>query len=36
MFPTLFFVDRRGTIVKHFVNFQDKATLESAIKLTLP
>ena len=36
VFPTLFFVDRRGTIVKHFVNFQDKATLESAIKLTLP
>ena len=36
VFPTLFFVDRRGTIVKHLVNFQDKATLESAIQLALP
>ena len=35
VFPTLFFVDRRGTIVKHFVNFQDKARLESAIQLAL-
>jgi hypothetical protein len=35
VFPTLFFVDRRGAIVKHFVNFQDKATLESAIQLAL-
>jgi thiol-disulfide isomerase/thioredoxin len=36
VFPTLFFVDKRGTIVKHLVNFQDKATLESAIQLALP
>jgi thiol-disulfide isomerase/thioredoxin len=35
VFPTLFFVDKRGTIVKHLVNFQDKATLESAIQLAL-
>jgi len=35
VFPTLFFVDKRGTIVKHLVNFQDKAALESAIQLAL-
>jgi thiol-disulfide isomerase/thioredoxin len=35
VFPTLFFVDKNGTIVKHFVNFQDKATLEAAIQSTL-
>jgi thiol-disulfide isomerase/thioredoxin len=35
VFPTLFFVDKTGTIVKHFVNFQDKATLEAAIQSTL-
>jgi thiol-disulfide isomerase/thioredoxin len=35
VFPTMFFVDKTGTIVKHFVNFQDKATLESAILATL-
>src|SRR5215468_4461528 len=35
VFPTMFFVDKTGTIVKHFVNFQEKATLESAIQLTL-
>lgn len=35
VYPTLFFVDRKGTIVKHFVNFQDKATLESAIRLAM-
>ncbi|HLH31058.1 MAG TPA: TlpA disulfide reductase family protein [Terriglobia bacterium] len=35
VFPTLFFVDKTGTIVKHFVNFQDKATLEAAIQATL-
>src|SRR5437868_8968347 len=32
VFPTLFFVDKSGTIVKHFVNFQEKATLEAAIQ----
>src|SRR5437870_6200669 len=35
VFPTMFFVDKMGTIVKHFVNFQEKATLEAAIQLTL-
>ena len=35
VFPTLFFVDRKGTIVKHFVNFQEQAALEQAIKLAL-
>jgi thiol-disulfide isomerase/thioredoxin len=32
VFPTLFFVDRKGTVVKHFVNFQEKATLEAAVQ----
>ena len=31
VFPTMFFVDKKGTIVKHFVNFQEKATLEATI-----
>jgi thiol-disulfide isomerase/thioredoxin len=35
VFPTLFFVDKTGTIVKHFVNFQEKATIEAAIQATL-
>src|SRR5205814_1377949 len=35
VFPTMFFVDKHGTIVKHFVNFQDKATLEAAIQLSM-
>jgi len=35
VFPTLFFVDRKGTVVKHFVNFQEKAALEAAVQLTL-
>ena len=35
VFPTLFFVDRKGTVVKHFVNFQEKAALEGAIQMTL-
>jgi thiol-disulfide isomerase/thioredoxin len=35
VFPTLFFVDKKGVIVKHFVNFQEKSALESALKLTL-
>jgi thiol-disulfide isomerase/thioredoxin len=32
VFPTLFFVDRKGAVVKHFVNFQEKATLEAAVQ----
>jgi len=35
VFPTLFFVDRGSTIVKHFVNFQEKPTLEAANQMTL-
>jgi hypothetical protein len=35
VFPTLFFVDKKGMIVKHLVNFHEKATLEAAIKLAL-
>jgi thiol-disulfide isomerase/thioredoxin len=32
VFPTMFFVNRKGVIVKQMVSFQDKATLESAIQ----
>jgi thiol-disulfide isomerase/thioredoxin len=35
VYPTLFVVDKKGTIVKYLVNFQDKAALEQAIKLAL-
>ena len=35
VFPTLFFVDRKGTIVKQLVNFQTKAALAEAIDLAL-
>ena len=35
VFPTLFFVDSEGVVVKHFVNSRDKAELEDAIKLAL-
>ncbi len=35
VFPTMFFVDKTGTIVKHFVNFQERAALEAAIQQTL-
>lgn len=35
VYPTLFLVDKKGTIVKYLVNFQEKAALEQAIKLTL-
>jgi thiol-disulfide isomerase/thioredoxin len=35
VFPTMFFVDKTGTIVKHFVNFQEKSALEGAIQETL-
>jgi thiol-disulfide isomerase/thioredoxin len=35
VFPTLFFVDRKGTVVQHFVNFQEKAALEGAIQTAL-
>ena len=35
VFPTLFLVDRKGTIVKQLVNQQDKASLEAAVRLAL-
>jgi thiol-disulfide isomerase/thioredoxin len=35
VFPTMFFVDKTGTVVKHFVNFQERATLDAAIQETL-
>jgi len=35
VFPTMFFVDKTGTIVRHFVNFQEKPVLEAAIQQTL-
>jgi thiol-disulfide isomerase/thioredoxin len=35
VFPTFFFVDARGTIVKHLVNQQDPAALAAAVKLAL-
>jgi thiol-disulfide isomerase/thioredoxin len=35
VFPTMFFVNRKGTIVKQMVTFQDKATIEAAIQLAL-
>jgi thiol-disulfide isomerase/thioredoxin len=35
VFPTLFFVNRKGTIVRQFVNFQPEQTLEEAARLAL-
>lgn len=35
VFPTLFFVDRKGTIVRQLVNFQEKAVLEEAVRVAL-
>jgi thiol-disulfide isomerase/thioredoxin len=35
VFPTLFFVDAAGVVVKHFVNGQVKTVLEDAVKLAL-
>ena len=32
IFPTLFLAGRDGTIVRHFVNFQERETLEPAIR----
>jgi len=36
VFPTMFVVDAKGTIVRHFVNFQEKAVLEEAVRAALP
>jgi thiol-disulfide isomerase/thioredoxin len=35
VFPTFFFVDRRGRVVRQLVSFQEKAILEEAIRLAL-
>ena len=35
IFPTMFFVDGEGVVVRHFVNFQEKSVLEEAIQATL-
>jgi len=35
VFPTMFFVDRNGVVVKHFVNFQGKETLEDAVQTAM-
>jgi thiol-disulfide isomerase/thioredoxin len=35
VFPTMFFVDRKGTVVRQFVNFQQMATLEEATRVAL-
>jgi thiol-disulfide isomerase/thioredoxin len=35
VFPTMFFVDKNGLIVKHFVNFQEETVLDAAIQTAL-
>jgi thiol-disulfide isomerase/thioredoxin len=35
VFPTMFFVDKNGVVVKHLVNGQEKTVLEDGIKLAL-
>jgi thiol-disulfide isomerase/thioredoxin len=35
VYPTMFLVDKKGTIVKYLVNFQEQAALEQAIRLAL-
>lgn len=35
VFPTMFFVDKNGVVVKHFVNFQERPVLEAAIQQIL-
>ncbi len=35
LFPTMFFVNRQGKIVKHLVSLQTEATIEAAIRETL-
>ncbi|HEX5000375.1 MAG TPA: TlpA disulfide reductase family protein [Terriglobia bacterium] len=35
LYPTFFFVNRDGVIVKHLSNLQDKATLEAAIQAAI-
>ena len=35
IFPTMFFIDRDGTVLRHFLNFQEKDVLAEAIEATL-
>jgi len=35
VFPTMFFVDAKGTIIEHFVNQQEPSALEAAARLAL-
>lgn len=35
VFPTMFFIDRKGTIVEHFVGFQERAVLDAALESTM-
>jgi len=35
VFPTMFFVDREGVVVRHFMNFQEESVLDEAIQATL-
>jgi thiol-disulfide isomerase/thioredoxin len=35
VFPTMFFVNRKGVIVRQMVSFQDKATLDAAVQAAL-
>lgn len=35
VYPTMFFVDRKGTIVRQFVNFQEMPVLQEAARLAL-
>jgi len=35
VFPTMFFVNRKGVIVKQMVSFQNQATLEAAVQMAL-
>ena len=35
VFPTMFFVDANGVVVKHFVNFQEKEVLEAAVRTAM-
>jgi thiol-disulfide isomerase/thioredoxin len=35
LFPTLFFIDRKGTVVKHLMNAQPRPALEESIQLAL-
>jgi thiol-disulfide isomerase/thioredoxin len=35
VFPTFFFVDRKGVVVRQLVNFQEKETLERACRVAL-